>query len=161
MQGNTFAIMNLRNVLPFFVIAVASMTACNKDYDQGTSNPPVIPPAQAAIDWPKAADSSTTATITKFWNPAGNYFNEKNINTNFHYWPQAHALDLLVDAYLRTGKQEYVDYMNKWFTGVNQKNGNTFLNEFYDDMEWNALAMLRAYDATKDVKFKNAVDVLW
>lgn len=149
----------LRMALPAFAVMI--LIACKKDYDKGTINPPVVPPGQAAVDWPKAADSSTTATISKFWNPAGNYFNEKNINTNFNYWPQAHALDVLVDAYLRTGKQEYVDYMNKWFTGVNQKNGNTFINEFYDDMEWNALAMLRAYDATKDVKFKNAVDVVW
>src|SRR5690242_16175359 len=126
--------------LAVILFALVSITACKKDYDDGTVSPPVNPPGQAAIDWPKAADSSTNALITKFWNPSGNYFNRQNINTNFDYWPQAHALDVLVDAYLRTGRQEYVDYMNKWFTGVNQKNGNTFINEFYDDMEWNALA---------------------
>lgn len=147
-------------VLPL-VILMLSLAACKKDIDPGIVNPPVNPPGTATIDWSKAADSSTNALIEKFWNPSGNYFNEKNINTNFHYWPQAHALDVLVDAYVRTGKPEYKDYMDKWFTGVNQKNGNTFINEFYDDMEWNALAMLRAYEATDEVKYKNAVDVLW
>ena len=134
-------------------------SGCRKDYDPGVTGPPRG--GQAPIDWNAAADSSTNALISKFWNASGNYFNEKNTNTNFNYWPQAHALDVLVDAYQRTQKQEYKDYMDKWFTGVNAKNGNTFLNEFYDDMEWNALAMLRAHEATGDVKYKNAVDAVW
>jgi predicted alpha-1,6-mannanase (GH76 family) len=143
-----------------FFMALFFLTACKKDYDDGSTGPSTGS-GQAAIDWTKAADSSTTALIQKFWNASGNYFNEKNTNTNFNYWPQAHALDVFVDAYNRTKSTEYKGYMDKWFTGVNQKNGNTFLNDFYDDMEWNALAMLRAYDATGDQKFKDAVDVLW
>jgi predicted alpha-1,6-mannanase (GH76 family) len=142
-----------------FLIVFLFITGCKKDYDDGstgTSRPPL-----AAISWDKAADSSTNALIQKFWNASGNYFNEKNTNTNFNYWPQAHALDVLVDAYNRTKSNEYKAYMDKWFTGVNQKNGNTFLNEFYDDMDWNALAMLRAYDATNDQKYKQAVETVW
>jgi predicted alpha-1,6-mannanase (GH76 family) len=142
------------------LVSGVCLGGCRKDYDPGVTGPPGGG-GQAAIDWNKAADSSTNALVTKFWNASGNYFNEKNTNTNFHYWPQAHALDILVDAYKRTNKQEYKDYMDKWFTGVNIKNGNTFINEFYDDMEWNALAMLRAYEATNDVKYKNAVDAVW
>lgn len=137
------------------------LTGCKKDYDDGSVNPPTGGSGQAPIDWGKAADSSTNNLISKFWNPSGNYFNEKNTNTAFHYWPQAHGLDVLIDAYLRTGKEEYKTYMDKWFTGVRIKNGNTFLNEFYDDMEWNALAMLRAYEATNDAKYKDAVATVW
>ena len=136
------------------------LTGCKKDYDDGVVTPPVTPPSKAAIDWTKAADSSTRALLLHFWNGQG-YFNEKNNNTNFHYWPNGHGLDVLVDAYLRTNDQAYKNYMDQWFNGVKQKNGNTFLNEFYDDMDWNALAMLRAYEATGDEKFKTAVDALW
>lgn len=143
----------------FFIILF--VTGCKKDYDDGSSNPPTQQPGQGVIDWNKAADSSTNALISKFWNPSGNYFNEKNTNTVFHYWPQAHGLDVLVDAYVRSGNAEYKSYMDKWFTGVRVKNGNTFLNEFYDDMEWNALAMLRAFDATNDTKYKDAVETVW
>ena len=149
-----------KTFITFFCCAVLAI-GCKKDYDDGGTNPPAPQPGQATIDWQKAADSSTTALITKFWNPSGNYFNEKNTNANFHYWPQAHALDVLVDAYKRTNKPEYKTYMDKWFTGVRQKNGNTFINEFYDDMEWNALAMLRAFDATGDAKYKEAVETVW
>jgi predicted alpha-1,6-mannanase (GH76 family) len=142
----------------FFVLL--SLVGCKKDYDDGSTGGTGTP-KPPAVDWAKAADSSTGATITRFWNNADNYFNEKNTNTAFHYWPQAHGLDILVDAYLRTGNAEYKNYMDKWFAGVNRKNGNTFINEFYDDMEWNALAMLRAFEATGDQKYKSAVDALW
>ena len=137
------------------------LAGCKNDYDDGVVAPPTPKPGQAPIDWEKAADSSTAVLVEKFWNPSGSYFNEKNTSTVFHYWPQAHALDVLVDAYERTGKGEYKMLMDMWFTGVKQKNGNTFLNEFYDDMEWNALAMLRVYNATNDEKYKTAVDAVW
>jgi predicted alpha-1,6-mannanase (GH76 family) len=150
----------INKILPV-VLMVSVVTGCKKDYDPGVVNPPTTGGGQAAIDWDKAADSSTNNLVGKFWNASGNYFNETNANTNFHYWPQAHGLDVLVDAYTRTNNAVYKTYMDKWFTGVNQKNGNTFINEFYDDMEWNALAMLRAYDATKDEKYKTAVEAVW
>ena len=143
------------------ILASALFAGCKKDLDPGVVTPPGGQPGQIVIDWNKAADSSSKNLVSKFWNPSGNYFNEKNGNTNFHYWPQAHALDVLIDAYLRTGDNQYKTLMDQWFTGVNQKNGNTFLNEFYDDMEWNALAMLRAFKATGDQKYKNAVDAVW
>lgn len=147
----------------FYILALAAvsvLSSCDRDYDDDV-DPPPSPSGPPPVEWAKAADSCTQSTITKFFNASGNYFNERNDNTGFHYWPQAHGLDVLVDAYLRTGKDEYKTLMDKWFTGVPVKNNNTFLNEFYDDMEWNALAMLRAYEATKDEKYKTAVETLW
>lgn len=114
------------------------------------------------IDWLTAADSSSTALINSFWNPGEKYFNyDSNGNPEFHYWPQAHALDVLIDASLRTGDEKYASYFSQWFEGVKVKNGNTFRNDFYDDMEWNALAMLRAYQVTKEQKYKDAVLEIW
>ena len=153
----------IRKNIPIFsaiFLVFALLTGCKKDYDEGTTTP-TPQPGKAVIDWSKAADSSTNALMAKFWNASGDYFNEKNNNTAFHYWPQAHALDVLVDAYQRTGKAEYKSYMDEWFSGVRQKNGNTFLNEFYDDMDWNALAMLRAFEATNDTKYRDAVETVW
>lgn len=146
--------------LPFLFLVVL-LGGCKQDYDEGVVTPPTPKPGQAPIDWEKAADSSTLNLVDKFWNTTGSYFNEKNTSTGFHYWPQAHALDVLVDGYERTGKGEYKMLMDMWFSGVKQKNGGTFLNEFYDDMEWNALAMLRVYNATNDEKYKTAVDAVW
>lgn len=111
--------------------------------------------------WNEIADRSICSLMDHFWNDSHDYFNEATNSRNFNYWPQAHALDVLVDAYLRTGDRRYKKYMDRWRTGVRIQNGNTFLNEYYDDMEWNALAMLRAYQVTGEEGFKNDVDTIW
>lgn len=130
--------------------------SCSKE----TSTP--APPKTTTINWTAAADSSSMALLNVFWNSSGKFFNfVSDGNQNFQYWPQAHALDVLLDAYDRTKQNTYLTAINDWYDGVYVKNGNTFLNVFYDDMEWNAIAMLRAYDLTGSEKFKTASEVLW
>lgn len=117
---------------------------------------------EESIDWQAAANSSSTALVDHFWNHSGNYFNTDNSgNTQFQYWPNAHGLDVLIDAYERTGSVSYRGYFDLWFQGVKARNGNTWNNEFYDDMEWIALALLRAYQATNETKYKDATLELW
>ncbi|MDH7461671.1 glycoside hydrolase family 76 protein [Chitinophagaceae bacterium 26-R-25] len=144
-----------------FIATAASLCfiGCTKTYDYNfTANDGI---ARYDINWNAAADSSDAFLIKNYWNGSG-YFNKDNANdVTFNYWPQAHALDVMVDAYTRTNDSKYSEYFAKWYDGVKQKNGNTFLNNFYDDMEWNALAMFRAYNATNDTKFKDAVAQLW
>jgi predicted alpha-1,6-mannanase (GH76 family) len=113
------------------------------------------------FQWEAIADSSSAALNRNFWNRGKYYNNASPSDDNFHYWPQAHALDVLVDAYTRTGQSHYRTYMDDWFVGVKIKNGNTFLNNFYDDMEWNALAMLRAHKATSDDKWLKETITVW
>lgn len=114
------------------------------------------------IDWNAAANTSSTALISQFWNNSDKYFNTNNSgNTNFQYWPNAHALDVLIDAYQRSGSTQYSAYFDQWLQGVKARNGNTWNNDYYDDMEWNALALLRAYKATNDAKYKDAALELW
>lgn len=114
------------------------------------------------IKWNDAANKSSNALITSFWNNGGQYFNTDNSgNSTFQYWPNAHGLDVLIDAYLRTNDNSYKSYFDKWYVGVKSKNGNSWKNEYYDDMEWNALALLRAYKATNDTKYKDASLELW
>jgi len=138
------------------IACVALLASCNENY-----NDVVVADEGYAIDWNAAADSSATGLITNFWNPATHYFNDGTTGSNFGYWPQAHGLDVLVDAYLRTNDDSYKTYFDQWFTGVKAGNGGSFLNFFYDDMEWNALALLRTYNATKDEKFKTAAQTIW
>jgi predicted alpha-1,6-mannanase (GH76 family) len=119
------------------------------------------PTPTTSFDWLAIADSSTTSLNQRFWNGQKFYNNASPSDNQFNYWPQAHALDVLVDAYVRTGNTFFITYMNDWMVGVKIKNGNTFLNHFYDDMEWNALAMLRAYKVTNDVKWLTESITLW
>ena len=146
----------MKKLIIMCLACVAVLSSCEEDY-----NNIVVTDNRYAIDWNAAADSSSTGLISIFWNATSNYFNYTATGTEFHYWPQAHGLDVLLDAYERTKDESYKSYFDKWFTGVKAKNGNTFLNHFYDDMQWNALSMLRAYNATDDEKYKTATIVLW
>ena len=69
---------------------------------------------------------------------------------NWIYWWHAHALDALLDGYLRKTEGEYLERFRKEYAGTYRENGNTLLHNWYDDMEWMTLALLRAWDATKD-----------
>lgn len=122
----------------------------------------VQPPQDEVPDWAEAADKSQAALITHFWSPNLGYFQKTNTgDTAFNYWWQAHALDALCDAYSRTRDEKYLTLMSELHEGVKKTNGNTFSNNYYDDMEWMALACLRAYDLTKDEKYKATAEVLW
>ncbi len=132
--------------------------ACGSDNDK----PDPGEEEEYKIDWDAAADSSSMALASTFWNAGSKYFNyDSNGKADFHYWPQAHAFDVLIDAYQRTGNIVYKNYFDQWFEGVKNKNGNTFENDYYDDMEWNALAILRAYKVTNEVKYKEAALQIW
>ncbi|MDR0541552.1 MAG: glycosyl hydrolase family 76, partial [Dysgonamonadaceae bacterium] len=140
----------------FYALTLSLLASCGN-----RNNPVSRNENDTKIDWTAAADSSSKAFVLAFWNTEG-YFNyDNNGNAAFHYWPQAHALDVITDAYNRTGDNFYKTYYDNWYNGVQMKNGNTFYNEYFDDMEWNALAMLRAWQATGDVKFKDAALRVW
>lgn len=144
-------------------LLVLIISSCSNNGADGDS-PPVVPTESTyTINWYVAADSSTrTGLIENYWNSRQHYFNYGNRDDReFQYWPQAHALDVLVDAYIRTGDSIFEQYIDVWYEGIYQKNGNTFLNDFYDDMQWNALAMLRTYNITGKEKFKTSVDTIW
>ena len=62
----------------------------------------------------------------------------------WHYWWQAHALDAAVDAVGRTGDAGARDRVRAHVAGVVRRNGGHIPNDYYDDMAWMALALLRA-----------------
>jgi predicted alpha-1,6-mannanase (GH76 family) len=141
----------------FIALCLLAFSSCSDpkdEYSYGTL---------IEYDWSAAADSSSNALIDKFWNETENYFNYGNDDKEltFHYWPNAHAMDVVIDAYIRTNDSKYSAYFDKWFSGVKIKNGNTYKNDYVDDMEWNALTMLRLYNVTKDQKYLDTAQELW
>lgn len=80
---------------------------------------------------------------------------------NWVYWWHAHAIDCLLDGYLRTKDEKYLKRAEAEYNGVFRKNGNTFSHNWYDDMEWTALSILRFYDITGENKYKEQVLFLW
>lgn len=144
-------------IIPLFALLFVTCTCSPNKNDT-----PETPAGAAAIDWNAAADSSSRALATHFWDATEHYFwTDNHGNKTFQYWPQAHALDVLLDAYERSGDNFYKTYFDLWFDGVWKHNGNRWYNNFFDDMEWIALTLLRTHKATGDVKYKDAVLELW
>ena len=117
-----------------------------------------------AAYWNKMANGMSQALIKNFWGanfdgyPDRYYFNYgsnlSNMTTN-HYWPQAHAMDVLVDAYMRTGEKQYKDLFPLWWEGAPKFNfagkmnpKDPWWNVFVDDMEWIVLAQIRMFEST-------------
>lgn len=88
-------------------------------------------------------------------------FSGSEAGENFYYWWQAHVIDVLVDAWERSKNSMYLERINRLAQGLKSFNGGTFRHNYYDDMEWTALALLRVYDHTGDEWFKREVLDLW
>lgn len=138
------------------------LCACEKD-DRYPDKPNTRPEtATLVFDYGQSADSAQRALNTQFWSVNEQYYNQNNDgHTGFNYWWNAHALDVLVDGYNRTRDAAYTTKMDALLDGMYKKNGNKWTNNFYDDMEWMALACLRAYAATSDAKYKTLAESLW
>ncbi len=129
---------------------------------------PMLAQKDAAY-WNRMADGMSQALIERFWGakfegyPDRYYFNYgsdlSNMTTN-HYWPQAHAMDVMVDAYMRTGEKRYKEIFPLWWDGAPRYNfagkmnpKDPWWNVFVDDMEWIALAQIRMFEATGNTKY--------
>jgi predicted alpha-1,6-mannanase (GH76 family) len=62
----------------------------------------------------------------------------------WHYWWQAHLLDCLVDAQLRDPDPERQIKIERQIRGHRFRNNLSWVNDYYDDMAWLALALERA-----------------
>lgn len=129
---------------------------------------PLFAQKEAAY-WNKMADGMSQALIKNFWGAgfdgyADRYYfnygsNLTNMTTN-HYWPQAHAMDVLVDAYMRTGQKQYKAIFPLWWEGAPNFNfagkmnpKDPWWNVFVDDMEWIVLAQIRMFEATGQTEY--------
>lgn len=153
-------------ILGVLIAAIFTIVACGGVKNESLPSPPSQQDSTnetiSTIDWAKEADSAQLALQTEFWNEYQHYYNQSNLpNDGFNYWWQAHALDVLVDGYLRTNSPSYLSQMKLLLEGITQKNGQTMHNTFYDDMEWMGLACLRAYEATGNQQYKDLAVQLW
>ncbi len=147
-------------ILPVSLITVALFSSCLKSKDD-TPIAPINPPGTVTYNWSAIADSAQSS-LNYYWVPSGKYFSATNNATIWtNYWPTAHALDALVDLYLRNPSPQLKIRMDEVIAGLKVKNGNTYVNFYYDDMEWLALTSLRAFIATNDVQYKDVTLLLW
>lgn len=166
----------------YFICAILTvgMVACSSSDEEDV----VIdetPEEEVEVDeeleyWKKEANNSTIAFVNHFWNKDKKFFNSfagraDTWEQDWCYWPQAHAMDVLIDAYVRSGNKSWLNYFDAWYVGVRQKtNWVSFIqedkncnydNDFVDDMEWICLTMIRLYEHTSDKKYINTATELW
>lgn len=119
----------------------------------------------AALTRTEMAETSLRALIDHYWNGSIGMFDNgypcRTCDRQFHYWWQAHAIDALLDGYELTEDPWYLNQVGALRIGLLQRNGGSLINDYYDDMLWMGLAMLRAYTLTgQDVYLNHALE-LW
>jgi predicted alpha-1,6-mannanase (GH76 family) len=62
----------------------------------------------------------------------------------WHYWWQAHLLDCMVDAQLRSPERRRARAIAALVRGIRLHNAGSWLNRYYDDVAWLGLAVQRA-----------------
>ena len=112
--------------------------------------------------WAATADSMQTATYNTYLTSNGTFQQDNEGSSDFfHYWWNAHMLDVLTDGYIRTEDGAYLSRMKALVQGIKVRNGNKYQNEFNDDMEWLGIACVRAYEVTNDDEYLNLAKELW
>ena len=113
----------------------------------------------------QAAEAAQDALWREFWDEGRKYLRREvphtNADTGNDYWWFAHAIDVLVDGYERTGDKEYLKRADLVARGVYERNGNSFINDYFDDMDWMALALIRYYDNTSDEFYLDQSKILF
>lgn len=145
--------------------AAAALASCGVDdvYYGEMYDPSSLMDAPYQIDWDAAADSADVALIDNFMDKDRGTFQlsaDRSANNQFNYWGQAHAMDVVIDAYLRIKDTDaeraatYEKYMELWHENRgNNYSGPGFKNNYTDDMEWIVLTLIRMYEATGEQKY--------
>ncbi|MDR1683753.1 MAG: T9SS type A sorting domain-containing protein [Candidatus Symbiothrix sp.] len=121
-------------------------------------------------NWSACADYMQAKMIDLFWRQRGSGYYLVHANNleagskdlGFNYWWMAHTLDVFIDAYARTGNSDYKIKMRQIYNGMKYGQSN-LKNGFFDDMEWMALACIRANEVEPAglVNWKNEAIQLW
>ncbi|ACQ82228.1 glycoside hydrolase family 76 [Beutenbergia cavernae DSM 12333] len=105
-------------------------------------------------EWPGRADVAQLSLSELWWAPWPQLLHNTHPTSAaedervFNYWWLAHVIDVQVDAYLRTGDGAWLDAARDTASNIRTRNGDSLFNDYFDDMLWYALALLRVAEAT-------------
>ncbi|RXG13197.1 putative alpha-1,6-mannanase (GH76 family) [Leeuwenhoekiella aestuarii] len=138
-----------------------ALISCSDNDPIPLRDPSLTAGEEVPIDWAATADSIQDASYNIYLGSEGTYVTDNQGNTTFQYWPNAHVLHVLVDAYVRTQDGSYLPKMKSLLLGIKSKNGDTYSNVFNDDMLWLGNSTMRAYNATGDEEYLEVAKFLW
>ena len=158
----------MKKLIAAFAFCLCLLPVCAAQDDRLSS--------QEAAQW---ADGMAQALVDNFWGasfeerPDRYFFNKASQQSDMgtgDYWPQAHAIDVITDAYLRTKDQKYYRMFDLWRQGMprfnfdarqGRRKGDPWWNAYVDDMEWHCLALIRIYEATDETIYLNKARQLY
>lgn len=152
-----------RCLVPLFISAIACCTtACTADVG---ADPAVSSATALGGDSPVNADAATQALVDRYWN--GTYLNDADPATRGScgldacYWIYAQAFDAVLDAVQRTGGKSFSRWVGRLYDAQDARGWiEPQASKYFDDENWMALALIRAFDATGDRKYLcHAVDL--
>ena len=82
-------------------------------------------------------------------------------NDVFNYWWLAHAIEARLDAYERTGDARRLDEASEIFRNVLARNGGTLFNDYFDDMGWLGIALVRLAELAASPGYLQQAADLW
>jgi predicted alpha-1,6-mannanase (GH76 family) len=98
-------------------------------------------------EWPQFLENS---------HPAGT-----GVPETFNYWWLAHVIDARLDAFERTGDASWRDQAEEGYRNIVERNGGQLFNDYFDDMLWFALAILRLHEATGRESYLDDAVAIW
>jgi predicted alpha-1,6-mannanase (GH76 family) len=113
------------------------------------------------------ADLAIAAYNKTFWNATQKHFYKlDNKSGVLDFWMSAHAWETVMDAYVRTGKKEFLDQIGQVYDGFNARHTADWTrNDYNDDIMWWVLASARAYAITGEKRYltqaKTHFDWVW
>lgn len=130
--------------------------------------------------WAALADSCTFVLVSNFLDKKKGTFwstpNDMEHGSQFIYWQQAHALDVILYSYQRIKDSNavlassYLDYISKWYDNDANNYNNShegdgeyggFFNDYTDDMCWICLTLLRMSEITSEEKYANTAKAVF
>jgi predicted alpha-1,6-mannanase (GH76 family) len=120
------------------------------DYAESTAEGPSLWGARAAV----AERAVLTRHLRRVWGLPGTRLGvagwPQSIGNRLHghwnYWWQAHLLDCVVDAQERQPNAARAGTIKRLVRGVRLRNLSGWTNDYYDDIAWLGLALMRAHD---------------
>jgi predicted alpha-1,6-mannanase (GH76 family) len=90
------------------------------------------------------ANAGSSAEALQQW------YNSKGLWETTGWWNAAHCVEAIEGVIVANNGGQYLKVLDKTFR---RNNGKDFLNEFYDDEGWWALAWIRAFDLTGESRY--------
>lgn len=88
------------------------------------------------------------------------YYKDDSNGSRSAFWTQAEEIEMIIDAYERTGNPEWKKMINESIDGFIAYNGSDWQwNIYNDDIMWMVIACARAYTVTGDTNFRDRAKI--